>query len=348
MRRYDIDWIRVIAIGLLIIYHSAIAFQPWGSMIGFPTSKESWTALWMPMAILNVWRIPLLFFVSGMGVYFAMQSRTWTQLLGERSRRIMIPYLFGMLVIVPIQVSIWRMKPMYVINPAHLWFLGNIMAYVVIFFPLFYYLKNKNIISRIFASPFSILIPMIFLMAEKWIINPLPYELYAMTLHGFFLGLIAFFFGFCFACAGEPFFKTISKMRWILLAAAAVLGYLRLGNNVQSLIPIESVSWILFIFSIGYQYLNKPGKALSYLSEAAYPVYVLHMMFQFLFSIMIFQLDIPVPIKFVLLVILTLAGSIATFQLIKQTNITRFLFGLKPTHPRTYAPTHSEPRPLQP
>ena len=28
-RRYDIDWLRVIAIGLLLIYHIAIAFQPW-------------------------------------------------------------------------------------------------------------------------------------------------------------------------------------------------------------------------------------------------------------------------------------------------------------------------------
>jgi hypothetical protein len=35
MRRYDIDWLRVIAIGLLLIYHVAIGFQSWGTMIGF-------------------------------------------------------------------------------------------------------------------------------------------------------------------------------------------------------------------------------------------------------------------------------------------------------------------------
>ena len=34
-RRYDIDWLRVIAIGLLLVYHIGIGFQPWGVFIGF-------------------------------------------------------------------------------------------------------------------------------------------------------------------------------------------------------------------------------------------------------------------------------------------------------------------------
>ena len=101
-RRYDIDWLRVIAIGLLLIYHIAIAFQPWGVMIGFIVNKKPWQSLWIPMTMLNVWRIPLLFFVSGMGVYFAIQTRNWKQLIQERAKRILLPFLFGMFFIVPI------------------------------------------------------------------------------------------------------------------------------------------------------------------------------------------------------------------------------------------------------
>ena len=52
-RRYDIDWLRVIAIGLLVIYHVAIAFQPWGGMIGFITAKNFWTDVWFPMSMLK-------------------------------------------------------------------------------------------------------------------------------------------------------------------------------------------------------------------------------------------------------------------------------------------------------
>ena len=102
IRRYDIDWVRVIAIGLLLLYHVAIAFQSWGVMIGFIATKKPWASLWIPMTMLNVWRIPLLFFVSGMGVYFAIQNRNWKQLLQERASRILLPLVFGMLAIVPI------------------------------------------------------------------------------------------------------------------------------------------------------------------------------------------------------------------------------------------------------
>ena len=61
VRRHEIDWLRVIAIGLLLIYHIAIIFQPWAMLIGFIKSDEPVEALWIPMTMLNVWRIPLLF-----------------------------------------------------------------------------------------------------------------------------------------------------------------------------------------------------------------------------------------------------------------------------------------------
>ena len=64
-RRYDIDWLRVIAIGLLLFYHIGIGFQPWGVFIGFIQSEKPLESLWIPMSMLNIWRIPLLFFVSG-------------------------------------------------------------------------------------------------------------------------------------------------------------------------------------------------------------------------------------------------------------------------------------------
>src|SRR6267154_2037330 len=103
------------------------------------------------MTMLNVWRIPLLFFVSGMGVYFALQNRNWKQLLQERGSRILVPLVFGVLVIVPLGTWIWQsyynLEFSYTIltyNPAHLWFLGNIFVYVVVWSPLFFYLKKNE------------------------------------------------------------------------------------------------------------------------------------------------------------------------------------------------------------
>ena len=130
VRRHDIDWLRVITIGLLLIYHVTIVFQPWGVFIGFIQSDTSLEALWIPMSMINIWRIPLLFFVSGMGVCFAIKKRNWLQLILERSKRILLPFVFGMFCIVPIHVIIWqqyyKQDLVYNLQEGHLWFLKNI------------------------------------------------------------------------------------------------------------------------------------------------------------------------------------------------------------------------------
>ena len=132
IRRYDIDWLRVIAIALLLIYHIAIVFQPWAMFIGFVRSKTPLQELWIPMTMLNVWRIPFLFFVSGMGLFFAMRKRNWKQLIGERSRRILVPFLFGIIAITPLHMyafqAFYELPSSYYAHVGHLWFLGNIFV----------------------------------------------------------------------------------------------------------------------------------------------------------------------------------------------------------------------------
>ncbi|MES1222353.1 MAG: acyltransferase family protein, partial [Bacteroidota bacterium] len=285
-RRYDIDWLRVIAIGLLLVYHIAIGFQSWGILLGFITNGKSWESLWIPMTMINVWRIPLLFFVSGMGVYFAIQNKNWKQLLKERATRIFVPFVFGIFVIVPIQNYIrefyYRQALSYYADPAHLWFLGNIFAYVIILSPLFFYLeRNENgriatWIKKCFSNPFGLLLVIAAFIIEVLLVDPKPYELYAMTWHGFFLGLLAFGFGFCFVFSGSSYWNMLLKWRWVFLAIAVLLYAWRLFE-LQMKVPdiqlvVESDCWIFSIFAFGYKYLNHSNKALRYLSQAAYPI----------------------------------------------------------------------------
>jgi membrane-bound acyltransferase YfiQ involved in biofilm formation len=344
-RRYDIDWVRVIAIGLLLIYHTAIGFQPWGMMIGFISSKMSWVSLWTPMTLLNIWRIPLLFFVSGMGIYFALQNRNWKQLIQERTQRILMPFIFGTFCIVPIHVFIlqkyYGMQPAYVADPGHLWFLGNIFLYVLMLLPIFYYLKkNENgkwvsTLQKAMNTPLGLLPLAIALVAEVLITQPRPYEMYVMTKHGFFLGMIAFFFGFCFVLSGEGFWKMIVRWRWPFVMAGLSLYFLRIfGLNFEEtlkfgLLPVETISWVLVVLSFSHLYLNRPSNALNYLSEAVYPVYILHMIFLYLASVLIFPLQINVQLQYLLTLVFTLAGCFGTYEIIRRIKYARVLFGLK-------------------
>jgi len=343
-RRYFIDWIRVIAIGLLLLYHVAIGFQSWGMMIGFIANQKSWASLWIPMSMLNVWRIPLLFFVSGMGVYFAIQNRNWKQLMMERTWRIWLPYVFGLFCIVPIHVyimqSYYKMDVSYIPNPAHLWFLGNIFTYVFILSPVFFYFKRNEegkvvtVIKKIFSNPLGLLLVIAAFVAEALIIKPYPYELYAMTWHGYFLGLLAFFFGFCFVLSGDPFWNMILRWRWVFVSVGILFFILRIAyfkmNTPVYLLVIESDCWILSVFAFGCKYLNHPGKVLTYLSQAAYPVYIIHMIFLFLGSMLIFPLELDVRLQFILVLLFTFVGCFTVYELIiRRINLVRPLFGLK-------------------
>ena len=285
-RRYDIDWLRVIAIGLLLIYHIGIGFQPWGVFIGFIQNTKPLEALWTPMSMLNIWRIPLLFFVSGMGLSFAIRKRNWKQLLLERTRRILLPFVFGMFIIVPIHVFIWQkyyqQEITYSIHPVHLWFLANIFVYVLLLSPLFFYLKRKEggkihqFLIRLFSTPLGILLVIAAFVLEAMLVHPQVYETYAMNLHGFLLGLLAFLFGFLFVYSGDAFWSGMRKWRWLTLSAALLLFLLR-AIEFQLMAPrfllaIESNMWIFAAFGFASKHLNHPGKTLSYLTQAAYPV----------------------------------------------------------------------------
>lgn len=344
IRRHDIDWLRVITIGLLLIYHVTIVFQPWGVFIGFIQSDTSLEALWIPMSMINIWRIPLLFFVSGMGVCFAIKKRNWTQLILERSKRILLPFVFGVICIVPIHVLIWqqyyKQDLTYILQEGHLWFLKNIFIYIIVLSPLFFYLrKNENGVinswlKKLFKSPLGLLLIIISFVLEATLVNPETYEMYALTLHGFILGMLAFLFGFIFIYSGETFWPMILKWRWLFIALALIFFLVRYFvyelKAPNYYMATESCFWIFSMFGFAYRYLNHPSNTLSYLSQGAYPIYIIHMIFIYVGSILILPLHMHVILKFILLVVFTFAGSFLLYDLVlRRISFLRPLFGLK-------------------
>ena len=349
-RRYDIDWIRVIAIGLLLIYHIAIGFQPWGIFIGFIQNPDSLESVWVPMSMLNVWRIPLLFFVSGMGVCFAIRRRNWKMLIRERTLRILVPFAFGVTVIVPLHVFLWQdfydQDLGYIWHPYHLWFLGNIFIYVLLLSPVFFYLKKQQgkrvqaLLSKVFSHPLGLLLAIVPFVLEAILVDPASFETYAMTWHGFYLGLLAFLFGFVFVYSGKGFWELIVKWRFVLLTLALGLYFYRFFEyNLRApnyLLSIESCLWIFSVFAFGNKHLNKGGATLRYLSQAAYPVYILHMFFLYLAAWLLFPLDIPAGVKLVLSVLITGIGCMLTYEyVVRRIAILRPMFGLKAKQKRT-------------
>jgi hypothetical protein len=296
------------------------------------------------MSMVNIWRIPLLFFVSGMGVSFAIRKRSWKQLILERSRRILLPFLFGVICIVPLHLFLWQkyysQDLSYKLQASHLWFLANIFLYVLILSPLFFYLKRNGDgntngwLSKVFSGPLGLLLILAAFDVEAILMKPEVYETYYLTLHGFLLGLLAFLFGFICVFTGEGFWHTVKRWKWVMLLMAAALFVVRyMLYDLQApnyLKALESNLWIFALFGLGYSFLNHPGRTLTYLSQAAYPVYILHMIFLYLASFLLVPLGIPVSLKLILMAIFTFTGCLLFYEfVVRRIRILRPLFGLK-------------------
>jgi peptidoglycan/LPS O-acetylase OafA/YrhL len=100
-RRHDIDALRAIAFALLILYHWCMLYVfDWGWHI-----KSSYQAEWLqwPMLFMNRWRMDLIFLISGMAAAFLLKPDHVLKFVRLRNWRLMLPLVFGIVVVVPIQ-----------------------------------------------------------------------------------------------------------------------------------------------------------------------------------------------------------------------------------------------------
>ena len=100
-RHYDLDWLRVLVFGLLILYHVGMMYVAWSFHIESEHHSELLEDI---MLLVNRWRLPLLFFIAGAALRWSLERHSHTSVISTRSRRLIIPLVMGILLIVPPQV----------------------------------------------------------------------------------------------------------------------------------------------------------------------------------------------------------------------------------------------------
>lgn len=106
-RDHALDWLRVFATLAVFIFHSGMAYTAGDWHLSYPIKSFPIT-VWN--AWLLLWIMPLLFFIAGASTLFSLKTRPVSHFLHERVNRLLVPLLFGILVIVPPQVYIERIS----------------------------------------------------------------------------------------------------------------------------------------------------------------------------------------------------------------------------------------------
>jgi len=100
-RRNDIDWLRIFATLMIFFFHSARAFDT----IPFHIKNgETYMSFTVFIIFTSIWIMPLFFMLSGISSYYALRHRTQKEFIKERSKRLMVPYIFAICTVLSIHV----------------------------------------------------------------------------------------------------------------------------------------------------------------------------------------------------------------------------------------------------
>ena len=99
-RLYFLDWVRILAFLLLILYHVGMYYVSWDWHVKSPYASDAIEPL---MMLSSPWRLSLLFMISGVAASFMLTKMGAMNFMRQRSVRLLTPLVFGMFVIVPPQ-----------------------------------------------------------------------------------------------------------------------------------------------------------------------------------------------------------------------------------------------------
>jgi glucan biosynthesis protein C len=353
-RRHELDWLRVLALLGVFLYHSLRFFDP-----------EDWhlkNAILHPglaplMKFFELWGMPLLFTISGAAVYYSMGGRTVRNFLRSRAARLLVPLGVGILTHSMWQVYLERsshglfagsfiefvpryFKGLYGFGGnfawmgLHLWYLEVLFVFSLILLPVFVWLrkgKGKGLLSSLtdalrFPGGVYLLAAPLMLIA---LLDPSAI-LTARAFGGSSIAAYLLFFlnGFLVVSNGR-LYESIRKTRSISLgaglAATALIGaaYFRIGEPVFgtayyaaliSACGLCSWLWVLTFLGFAAGRLRSPSRFLIYSNEAALPFYILHQPVLLAFATVVIPSSIPDVMKWALLAAGALAASVGAYE----------------------------------
>jgi glucans biosynthesis protein C len=356
VRRYDLDWLRVLGILTVFVFHSLRFF-----------SLEDWHVknpiTYLPvqnvLEFLGFWMMPLIFFVSGAGIYFALRDariRSAGKFIKDKVLRLFVPLVVNVFTLIIVQIylerishqqfvgSFWQFLPHYFdgiygfggnfsIVGNHLWYLAVLFLFSLVLLPILVALKT-SLGSRLLGkltgllSRFGLFYLLIFAVLLSWnLISPdsiLGFDKFNWNL-GVYLSMVLM--GYIFA-SDDRLMQSVTRFRWVSLTLAALFTVLAIRGEVHD----DMILWSYVLTFVGFarKYLNLNTPLLKYANEAVLPFYILHQTVLLVIGFFVVQWDLPTFVKWAMIAFTSFTAVMGIYEFaIRRVNVLRILFGMK-------------------
>jgi glucan biosynthesis protein C len=360
-----LDWLRVVGILVVFVYHSSRFFnvEEWNvkNPVWYP-----WVEVWNRFA--TAWMMPLMFVISGASLFYALGKGGGAgKFVKDKVLRLLVPVVVCDLTHASLQMYLERLThgqfsgtyfqylPQYfssdlVWHGMHLWYLLVLFLASIILYPLLRWLRGRGrgMLSKIgdlLARPgaaYALALPVIVLVVL------LDYSNAVMTGSAGWAYIIYLWLvlaGFL-VVSDERVQASIQRLRWLSLAlglASIVSSLFLLGMG--ALPPFGTwryaLGWgtralsawccVLAILGFGRKYLVRSTPFLTYANEAVLPFYIFHQTVLLAVGYFVVQWAIPSALRWVIVLVASFAIIMVLYEfLVRRYNVMRFLFGMKP------------------
>ncbi len=262
-RRYDLDWLRVLAILAIFIHHSQRFFDTDGWLIKNATTYRAAQIL---LEFETSWGMPLILIISGASAFLALQKTRPRRYVKGLFVRLLVPLMLGMFTHIALLVylenlhkgnfsgSFFAFYPHYFDGMygfggnfawmgLHLWYLELLFIYSLLCLPLFLWLTRtstgRGVLQKmgdLLANPASVLL--LALPCILLILNLDEETIGNQAMGGWSMAIYPLFFiaGFVIL-ANERLQKYIVQKRWIYLVMGLFLSSAHLFVGFQTVFP---------------------------------------------------------------------------------------------------------------
>jgi len=223
---------------------------------------------------------------------------------------------------------------------AHLWFVAYLFTFTLLYLPVFSYLLRRprglgRVSVLVVYAPLLPLVLVQLLLRPHW---PGIQNLYNDWAN------VAYYTTYLFAgfvLARYPAVEQVTQREWrralvlgVGTCGVLLAGVLRLYESPSVLLAGSAIAgWCFVLVAVGLarRFLNFGNATLHYLSEAAFPVYILHQAAIVVPGYFLVRLPIGVAVKFLLVLAVSVLLTFAVYHfVVRELSVARFLFGMRP------------------